>query len=264
MKKVIYTLLLLIALPLVWSCEKDEDEKKGTIIPEGWRKNDDLLILGEHPWYLHRSGNDSIKIDFYQFKVLHDYGSLGYYYYKKNNQGNYSYQHYSYLHEAYSIEKNGEKQILGQGYNLKDYGTRYELINDETVVIYNLPGMEPFGKGSEFKAVSEKRYDNKNLLKGGWYHSEVVDSTVLVFEDNNLKEYLFVRGSSTISDSWEYGDYTAISTEAHLQDEFLGRIRDLKFKEFSDENCTYGINGDNLTIYWKSPRKTTSYKRIKQ
>lgn len=265
MKKLIYTLLLLIALPLVWSCEKDEEEeKKGTVIPEGWTKNDDLLILDKHPWYLYRSGIDSIIIEFYQFKSAYDYGGMRYYSYKKNNQGNYTRVNFSYLHEAYSIEKNGRKEIFGQGYELKNYGTRYELIDNKTVLIYNLPEMQPFVKGLEFKAVSEEKYNDKNLLKGGWYHSEVVDSTVLVFEDNNLKEYLFVRGSSTISDFWEYGDYTATSTETYLQDEFLGRTRDLKLKEFSSDNCTYKINGDDLSIYWKSPRETTVYKRIKR
>lgn len=266
MKKIIYLLLLFFSLSLLWSCDKkeDEEEDEGTIIPQGWTKNEDLATLGKYPWYLHRSGNDSIKIEFYQFGAVYNHGGLRYRYYKKNSQGKYSSVNFSYLNNAYSIEKNGEKEILGQGYKLKNYGMRYKLIDAQTVIIYNLPELEPFKDGLEFKAVNEKKYSEKNRLKGGWYNSQVVDSTVLAFEDNTIKEYLFIRGGSTIEDSWEYGEYSATRTDSFLQNEYLGAICDLRFNDFYKENCTYKIVGDNLTIYWNSPRKTTTYKRIKQ
>lgn len=257
-------LFVLIALPIAWSCEKEEEEvKEKGKIPEGWTRNDDLSKLGENSWYLYRSGNDSIKIEFEYYTTLNR-GSFSYDLYKKNNKGIYNKTIFSYLNEANSVERNGEKVIFGQGYyeENKDYSTRYELVNNKTVIIYNLPGLKPFNKGLEFKAVTDKKYNDKSLLKGGWYHSEVVDSTVMVFEEENIKEYLFVRGSSTIRESWEYGDYTANSIKSYLNNEHFGTVSNLKFEEYKDDNCSYNINGDNLTIYWKSPRKAITYQRI--
>ena len=138
------------------------------------------------------------------------------------------------------------------------------LIDDETVIIYNLPQYKTFEEGLEFKAVKGYKYNDKNLLKGGWYNSQVVDSTVMVFEDKNIKEYLFIRGSSVIQDFWEYGDYQATRIKWYLQDEYLGAKCDLDFSELYKDDCSYKIDSDKLTIYWNDPRKTTTYTRIKQ
>lgn len=268
MKKTFYYLTLLCILAFASSCDslfgdKDDDDStktKKTEIPKGWTKNDDLAILNENSWYLYRSGNDSIKLRTDLFSSSSMNGSIKYYqYYKKKHIK------FSYLHDAYTIEKDGEKQIYGQGYKLPDYGARYELIDKNTVKIFNLPELDVPSTGFVFKAVSEKVYNDKSRLKGGWYHSEVVDSTVLVFEDNNIKEYLFVRNSSTITNSWTYGAYKATHTEAKIVDgEYLRGIYWLEFDEFKDDNCSYAVSGDKLTIYWNSPRKTTTYNRIKQ
>jgi hypothetical protein len=49
------------------------------------------------------------------------------------------------------------------------------------------------------------------------------------------------------------------------QNEYLGGTTySLRFFQFYEENCAYKINGEKLTINWKLPRKTTTYKRIKQ
>ncbi|MFV0538863.1 MAG: hypothetical protein ACK5M3_16090 [Dysgonomonas sp.] len=260
----IYLLFVIIAIPFLGSCGDDDEDDEGTKIPDGWVKNNDLETLGKHSWYLHRSGNDSIKINFFQYEIVYDYGGMGYHFYRKNNQGKYNKIEFSYLLEAYSIEKNKEKKIFGQGYKLKNYGMRYELVDDATVIVYDLPEMGSFEQGIEFKAVNESKYNDKNLLRGGWYNSQVVDSTVMVFEDENVKEYLFIRGSSVIQDFWEYGDYWATRVKSYLQSEYLGAVCDLNFKGSSENDCIYEINGDKLTLYWKDPRKTTTYTRIKQ
>lgn len=269
MRKFAYLIIVFI-LPILWSCEKDDEkeEEVKTIIPPGWVKNDDLALLGKKSWYLYLSGNDSIRLEFYQFTQTHDYGGMRYHFYKKNNQGVYSHINSAYLHEAYSIENNGEKQIYGQGYRDedKDYGIRYELIDNKTVKIYNLPGLKPFNSPMICNAIQDKTtYNDKNRLAGGWYHSQVVDSTILIFEEENIKEYLFIRGSSTIQDSWEYGDYLASCTFSYLQNEYIGEEAYMRLKE-DDSTHEYSIHndGNNLTIYWKSPGKTTTYKRIKK
>ncbi len=267
LKKAIYLLSVFFALSMAWSCENDdEDDKKkdeGGIkeetspIPDGWEKNDDLLLLYKKPYFLYRSDSgDSINIYFYS-------KSIECYFYQKNINDGYNYRYTKQLKEVYSIEKNNKKEFRGK-YGSMPYSISYELTNDSTVLIHNLPGEETFSEGLKFeKTRSVYNSNNKTPLLGGWYNSQVVDSTVIAFENSRIKEYLFVKGTSTIQESWDYGGYTASLTKTYLKEEFLGMYGELKFEEFEEENCSYRIIGDKLIIYWESPRKTTTYTRIK-
>lgn len=262
MKKLIYLLLLLIILPMVWSCENKDDDKNSNI-PSGWTVNDDLSTLSKNAWYLHRSGKDSIRIEFIYYGHNINKGGMTYHHYKKNDKGGYSKVGNSYLHEANSIEKDGETVIFGQSKEEKDYNARYTLIDENSILFYNLPELESTEDIMDFKAVTSMKYSDKNVLRGRWNHVGEVDSTIIVFDDQTIRETQYAKGTSTIIASWEYPNYTAVVVESFVENKLIATKRNFEFENSKDDNCPYKISGDNLTIYWNSPKNTMTYRRIK-
>lgn len=259
MRKITYLLLIFLTLPLAWSCNKDDDEGNLSI-PKGWTENGDLYTMSKASWFLYRSADgDSIRLSLYQI------GGRGTIYsrsYKKNKKGDYYNSNYFSIERASSIEKDGKKELYGLSGEGETCRIGYEMIDNNTFIIHNLPTTTLTGS-MEFKAVKDSKYNDKNNLIGGWYNSQVIDSTVLVFEKDMIKEYLFVRGASVIQNYWELGSYSAYYTESYLDKELVGIDRRFLFYKSDIKNCEYRIQGDNLTIYWESPGKTTTYKRIK-
>lgn len=255
MRKITYLLLIFLTLPLAWSCNKDDDDKTNLAIPEGWTENGDLGVISKAPWFLFRSADgDSIKLSFHKIDGV---GSVYCNSYEKNKNGkNYSLNYYSSMKRVSSIEKDGKKELYGLSKG-ETCRIGYEMKDNNTVIIHELP-RRPLSEPSEFRAVKE--YDSNTKLIGGWYSSQVVDSTIFVFEPKMAKEYLFARGGSTVLYYQEYPDYYSSIYSYYIDDELLEINGYLRFDSLLPD-CK--IDDDNLTIYWESPGKTTTYKRIK-
>jgi len=72
------------------------------------------------------------------------------------------------------------------------------------------------------------------IIAGTWYHNYTIDSIVLLFEDNTMKEYVFNKNTKELLDRSDYGKY---------------KLEKWVYKNGNIENWIYLGNLDSLSLY---------------
>jgi hypothetical protein len=111
----------------------------------------------------------------------------------------------------------------------------------------------------------EKDYEyiriDANVISGVWYRSYEIDSLVLVFEENRMKEYWFLKATKELISYKDLGWYRLsrwIYNNGEIEDTiFLSNVDSTSmYSPFID----YKLSNDILTIYRGSYTKIELYK----
>lgn len=268
MNKIIhfYKLLILLLLQIfIFSACSDEKETELDNIPNGWKQTEDYDKLATNYLYLYRSETDSIKLTFH--KAYNEiFGSFSYKSYKKNKRGEFILGKSKYFEKATTLQSdnNQVKLYLFNKYKKEEYFIDFKILDDQRITIKDIPYLS-FQDEIEFHVLKRiTNWGDKSLLRGGWYNTQLVDSTVLVFEKDQMKEYLFLKGTSTLLDMWNHGDYYASSEYTYLKDELIGIEGNFRFEEAEEvKYYDYRIKNNKLIIEWDSDKDPIVYTPIK-
>ncbi|MDR1091327.1 MAG: hypothetical protein LBL79_09650 [Prevotella sp.] len=116
---------------------------------------------------------------------------------------------------------------------------------------------EEFEKSKDYEYVS---VDN-NIIAGVWYHSYEIDSLVLVFEENRMKEYRFLKATKELLSYKDLGNYWLskwIYNNGKIENtiSLSGVDSTSTYSTFTD----YKLSNNILTIYRKDYTKIELYK----
>lgn len=102
---------------------------------------------------------------------------------------------------------------------------------------------------------------DNNIIAGIWYHSYEIDSLVLVFEENRMKEYRFLKATEELFSYKDLGNYS-LSKWIYNN----GKIENTIYLSNVDSTSMYltltdyKLLNNILTIYRKDYTKIELYK----
>lgn len=235
MKKILLFTLALSFCFAFTSCEEEDEGKEAYL--------DRKVIAGV---WICVTEKDSVVLDFSPDRG----NSLTKQTYKKND-GRYEYSDitiYSYYFQRRTY-KNGRSQDFFTLYEKSPGSGSSEInitLNGNILTI-------PDWKGRAY--VFEKQFGWEScigLLDGKWSGTMQVDSIIVVFEEEKMKEYLYEKGATLALERIDYGGY-----KLYRQDKSSNIVHgyfELNYYESSRDNTVYfRLEDDILTLFdWRS------------
>lgn len=239
MKKLIYTLFVLIALPMAWSCEKEELADR----LDGIHKYYDSFR--DTKW-ISVSEDDSIYIEFECYNDT-SFSSICICFYDRENGVN-KFRNWEFFKEV-SILKNKLRFIE---YASKGNDKEYSFdINGDKLTLYNFNNDKDYIFYREYR---ENNYLDGNIISGVWNVNMHLDSVVLVFENKMMKEYIFEKKTGKVLKYTDYDSYSLVKkiftwrNSTKTEDKLW-----IYSKEKIEGIYPYKLENDKLTIYKNEP-----------
>lgn len=249
--KILFIFLIASAILLNTSCIDEEDKQDNKLT--GFLNKADL--------YIFKNGEDSVIIKCSGYY----YYSINYSFYKKNNNGLYDYK----------------ESIFFGASNLKFGKDRYGrfFTNDSSIKLYYeikgnnllLHHFHDLGTIELYPTREELKFIYEPLLKGVWCEVMELDSTITVFEDSKLKQYVFLRNTKEIINTLYSNSYSTRQNHYYWKDEVFTNPSAYIYYQHPDsttyhnEKVIYRLhNKDSLTIGSSTaPLRGGNFKRVK-
>jgi len=92
----------------------------------------------------------------------------------------------------------------------------------------------------------------KNILEGRWSATMQIDSIVIVFEEGEMKEYLYEKGGTSALERISYGRYY-LYQENYFDGKVVNYIQLYFYESYYDNEIYYDLKEDSLALYsWRA------------
>ena len=169
----------------------------------------------------------------------------------KKNDGRYEYSDftiYSYFFQRRTY-KDGRYQDFFTLYERNPGSESLEIDITLNENILTIPDWK--GRAYVFEKQSGWKYST-GLLDGKWSGTMQVDSIIVVFEEEKMKEYLYEKGATLALERIDYGGYS-LYKQGTAVDVVYGRFRLKYYESISDNTIYFRLEDDILTLFdWRS------------
>ena len=121
---------------------------------------------------------------------------------------------------------------------------KYLFVLSLFLISYSLTSCDRDDKTVDYDFVSV----DKEIISGIWYHTYEIDSLVLVFEEQMMKEYIFDKNSKKILSRTDYGKYYLYKKVYH-NGKIENRLSMSKSDSLYSYSSYYDIKDNILSIF---------------